>query len=761
MCLNNLQHIEYDAPSETDLKQLDLDFDFTDECTYIPDDHKFKHEPSDLSVMQLNIRGLLGKTSELTQLLNKFREGRQLDIVTLNETWLSDRTNPMVDIEGYTMETVNRQDRKGGGVGFLISKYLKYKRRHDLENSFVKTENCFIEVNSGKQRLIVGSLYRPPNTDDKDFLSYFKELIENLKHSKHDYIIGLDHNLNLLNTHKHRPTRKFVDIMLNNDSLPIITKPTRITKTTATLIDNLIISQRLQTKFECGIIVDDISDHLPCYLKLSNIKPGLKTPERINYRKLDDKAVKEINDDLTGHDWTKLEKLNVNEAFNKLHEKLTEVIDEYAPEKVHTVKYKRPYDPWLSLGIRKCMKKQKLLYRVSLKSKTESDHLKYKQYQQCLSRLKRHSRITYYKQKCIDFKNNSKKLWKLINIATGKLNDKSGIIECIMSDKLPLYKSTAIANEMATYFSSVGEKFANKIRPSNKSVDHYNSKIPRCEKSIFLRPTSTIEIRNIINDLPNKQSSGHDGVSNTLIKKLVFSLVVPLEIIFNKSLSEGTFPDIMKIADVVPLHKGKSRQFVTNYRPISLLLTISKILEKIIYKRTYEHFEKNELIYNSQYGFRAKHSCENAISELLGEAIKAKDIGIHTLSVFLDLSKAFDTLQHKVLYDKLERYGIRGSSLSWFKSYLTDRSLRVKCKTSDTGELTYSELHSVPYGTPQGSCLGPLIFLIFTNDIHYHILHTSCILFADDTTLYFSHRNLEYAKWCMMEDDTIRLVHSK
>ena len=124
MCLNNLQHIEYDAPSETDLKQLDLDFDFTDECTYIPDDHKFSHEPSDLSVTQLNIRGLLGKTSDLTKLLNKFREGRQLDIVTLNETWLSDQTNSMVNIEGYTLETVNRQDKKGGGVGFLVSKYL-------------------------------------------------------------------------------------------------------------------------------------------------------------------------------------------------------------------------------------------------------------------------------------------------------------------------------------------------------------------------------------------------------------------------------------------------------------------------------------------------------------------------------------------------------------------------------------------------------------------------------------------------------------
>ena len=752
MCLNNLQHIDYDDCNKDDLEQLDLDFDYTDQCNYISEDAKLCHENCDLSILHLNVRGLLGKTSTLSQLLNHRIKGRQLDTIILNETWLTDRTKHMVNIEGYHLETVNRTERKGGGVGFLVSKYLKYKRRPDLEDHNQTTENCFIELHSGKQNILLGSLYRPPNTNDTEFLTYFDNIVSKLESMKLDYVIGLDHNLDLLKAHKHRSTRKFVDIMLNHECLPVITKPTRITKTTATLIDNIIISKRLQKQFDCGIIIDDISDHLPCYLKICDIKPGLKAPEKINYRKINDKAINRINIDLSNHDWSELTTKCANEAFNSFHAILTSSLDEHAPEKVQIVKYRRSYDPWLTVGVRKCMKKQKQLYRASIKSQSENDINKYKNYQKCLSKLKRYCKINYYKQKCLDFKQNSRKLWKLINAATSKMNDKSSIVDCIKNGNLSIFKSTAIVNEMASYFATVGKKFADKIEKPQNPVSYYNDKIPRCKNSIFLRPTNATEINNIINELPNKQSSGHDHVSNCLLKKLVFCLVEPLVIIFNKSLTEGTFPELMKIADVAPLHKGKSKTLVTNYRPISLLLTISKVLEKIMYKRTYEHLNKTDQIYKSQYGFRAKHSCENAISELLGDVIKNRDMGIHTVSVFLDLSKAFDTLQHNVLYEKLERYGIRGLSLEWFKSYLTDRSLRVKCKTSDDGEMTYSELHSVQYGTPQGSCLGPLLFLIFTNDIHLHLQYTSCILFADDTTLYYSHRNLNYAQWCITED---------
>ena len=243
-----------------------------------------------------------------------------------------------------------------------------------------------------------------------------------------------------------------------------------------------------------------------------------------------------------------------------------------------------------------------------------------------------------------------------------------------------------------------------------------------------------------------KTSSGYDNISNVLLKKLNESVTKPLSIIFNKSLVEGIFPDAMKLADVVPLFKSKDRSECTNYRPISLLITISKLLEKVVYSRTYKFLEKHDKLYVSQYGFREGHSCENAISELVSQVVKGQQEGLYTLALFLDLSKAFDSLEHTVLLRKLEHYGLRGVTNKWFASYLKNRQMRVKCTTTSTGKVEYSAYQTVNYGTPQGSCLGPLIFIIFTNDLHKQLMNTASLLFADDTTIYMSHRNLRYLK---------------
>ena len=234
------------------------------------------------------------------------------------------------------------------------------------------------------------------------------------------------------------------------------------------------------------------------------------------------------------------------------------------------------------------------------------------------------------------------------------------------------------------------------------------------------------------------------------------AISLPLCRIFNQSISEGRFPDLMKLAKVVPLYKSKEMDIVLNYRPISLLITTSKVLEKIIYKRVYSYLERNNILYNSQYRFRTNHNCEQVIMELVSRLLHARERDEHSVGIFLDLSKVFDTLNHTVLLLKLERLGIRGVTNKWFGDYLSGRSLVVKITVSEN-RIVYSEPYQITYGTAQGSCIGPLLFILFCNDIYNLPLYSHLILFADDTTMINSHKNLNYLEYMMYHDLTILL----
>ena len=270
--------------------------------------------------------------------------------------------------------------------------------------------------------------------------------------------------------------------------------------------------------------------------------------------------------------------------------------------------------------------------------------------------------------------------------------------------------------------------------------------------SIFITPITKVEVEKYINNLKPKKSSGLDKIDNIIIKELRDLISEPLSTIYSNSIMEGIFPDKMKTSKVIPLHKSKSKEETNNYRPISLLLTISKILEKAMYHRVYTFLCTTHQLYASQYGFRKNHACDQAVGELVAVISKGMEQKKLTAGIFLDLSKAFDSLEHRAILKKMELYGIRGQCLDWFDSYLRDRKLVVSCKTADTGADHTSQQYNVEYSTPQGLVLGPLIFLIFCNDLHLHLTFLSCIQFADDTTLYISHTNLHFITFALEHD---------
>ena len=477
--------------------------------------------------------------------------------------------------------------------------------------------------------------------------------------------------------------------------------------------------------------------------------------QKISFHSFTEKIKIKICESIRAVNWqSELDVDDVNEAFSRFHSKLIDSIEKFAPTKTKTINpTKQPRAKWLTAGIVNSINKNKELYKKSIQiNATLESKSKYARHNKLLAKIKRYAKLSYYSNKCEEIRNNGSKLWKLINKITNKTQNKQSIINKIKVDGILIEKPKEISNALANYFASIGGNLSNNLPPSKHSLRHYLNKIPTCPATMFATPTNPIEINNLIISLVNKHSSGHDNISNHMLKWLHPVITEPLSTIFNLSIKHGIFPDYMKIAEIVPLHKGGDESLCNNYRPISLLITISKILEKLIYKRTYSFLEKNNILFQSQYGFRTNHSCADAIAELVGEMTKNKENGLYTAGIFLDLSKAFDTLPHKILLNKMTKYGIRGSMNAWFTSYLSARSLRVKCNIASSNATVYSVKREVNIGTPQGSCLGPLLFLLYNNDLYLNLEYTQVILFADDTTLYMGHRNLNYLRWCLEQD---------
>ena len=268
---------------------------------------------------------------------------------------------------------------------------------------------------------------------------------------------------------------------------------------------------------------------------------------------------------------------------------------------------------------------------------------------------------------------------------------------------------------------------------NNTFKDHLQNNI---SSQFSFKKVTTKEIENIIKELQSKNSTGHDDISCNLLKYLLPVLSQSLTLIINQSLNTGIFPNKLKLAKLVPIFKKGDTSFPENYRPISLLPAISKVFEKVVFNQLYEYFISNKLLNNNQYGFRKLHSTEHAVLHFVDRIITELDKSNSPIAIFLDLSKAFDTLNYDILIQKLKYYGIADISLTWFKSYILNRNQFVTFKHCK------SETLETQTGVPQGSILGPLLFIIYTNDIVNVSNYFEPIIYADDTSLINTSLNL-------------------
>ena len=563
--------------------------------------------------------------------------------------------------------------------------------------------------------------------------------MEKLDREKSNLVISGDFNINLLHTNQKEVYQDYFDMFITRGLLPQATLPTRFSAKSATLIDNIFCKSHIDNDRNISaIIVSKLSDHFPVFTCLDIIKKPKSCPKYVYVQEKSPTAIQNFVSDVE----IRLNKKNFdrdlftdpNANYDSFENILSNCKETHLPQKRKRFsRYKHKLSPWVTTEILKMIKFRDKLYKDLKQINPESlEHSRAKlnlnNYSKLLQKSIRLAKKSYCQNQFQKYKFDSRKTWATINDILSRKKVKREFPEYFIIKKNHVSNKQVIADEFNEFFTNIGPKLSNDIK-SNCSLTYKSFLKKNITTTFNFDIIEEKTVRDTINDLQSKSSCGHDNISTILLKSLIPSIGSALTLIINQSLCTGIFPNRLKIAKVLPLYKKGDSHLFDNYRPISLLPAVSKIFEKIVYKQLYTYFTKNNLIYNSQYGFRQLHSTELAALEFSDRITNNLNNGEIPIAIFLDLSKAFDTLDHQILLSKLKYYGVRGSALNWFSSYLTDRSQYVSFDGVD------SKMYPLSTGVPQGSVLGPLLFLIYMNDVSEASDKFHSILFADDTTL--------------------------
>ena len=397
---------------------------------------------------------------------------------------------------------------------------------------------------------------------------------------------------------------------------------------------------------------------------------------------------------------------------------------------------KRQKKPWIAKGILTSIGEKNKLLKKFIKTGDQLTYCRYKTYRDNLNHLIRKSKKKYYTQYFFDAKNAMKKMWRQINEIIHKGENKDNI-NCVKTSRGIENKPHVIGNKFNNYFTTIAQNLVSKIKTAPDSQQFLD---PQVQESIFLSPTTKEEVAKHINSLNSKKASDIYGMSAIFLKTLSSSVSESLSTLYNESFSQGIFPDHMHHMQhvmVTPVHKGDSKLDMTNYRPISVLPICSKILEKLMLTRLLDFFDRNNIIYKQQFGFQKNKSTTQAVFDLYAGIVGALDKENYACSVFLDFAKAFGTADHKILLSKLQNYGMRGIAKNWFESYVTNHKQVVKVGNVLSGQ------KFITCGVPQGSILGPILFLLYINDIKNSPKILSFFLFADDTSAPLINKKVE------------------
>ena len=712
-------------------------------CTYYTEDEfnaKTKSiSSSSLSTFHLNIRKIGLHGNELLAFLSILN--LEFDVIILTEVgkgcekFIESLLTSKDYSPFYDLPLVNDY----GGVAVFIKNELcpievrDFKMKNSCKCSNCCYENVWVECIKNGYKSIVGGIYRHPGGKVSHFNN---DLDMSLKMSScyKTAIWGGDVNIDIMQQDIN--SVDYCSTLASHKLLPYITRPTRITYHCATLIDHLFVRlDRIDRNVLTGNLFSTITDHLPNFAIIEIDKPDYSKVPKKKIRLFGEKNMLKFAGMVYDTDWItnfvtypdiqgmcEFFRFNLKRYFNQCF------------PLVNVSRKKSKDKPWITPGLKKCIVKKNKLLMEKVNSTCAQKLVYIENYKKFVDNLIVNVKLQYYQDVFDNKKNSVKLLWDEFGPILGKkgAKKKNNIVKLIVNKK-QLTDSSDIANAMNKHFCEIGPKLASKIE---EGIDYKDYLGNPSENSFFLKAVDENDVLRELLKLNHRKSAGPDELSPKLVKMCAYSLYKPLTFLFNQSISTGEYPNCFKIAKLVPLYKADKHCDPSNYRPISLLNCFDKVFEKLINRQLKDYLKRFDLLYEYQYAFREGYSTELALMEFNDYVKKEIDLGNFVLTLFIDLKKAFDTVDHYILLKKLEHYGIRGHCNTFFKSYLSDRKQYVYCND------TSSNVLDMVCGVPQGSVLGPTLFLMYVNDMINCIKFSKLQLFADDTITSLSGKNL-------------------